>query len=50
MEKRDHEHLAHALEQARIGRDEGGVRIGGALVADDGTTEFGGNSREARTP
>jgi cytosine/creatinine deaminase len=37
MENRDHEHLAHAIAQARIGRDEGGVPIGGALVAGDGT-------------
>jgi len=34
---RDHEFLALAIAQARIGRDEGGVPIGGALVADDGT-------------
>src|SRR4029079_10558003 len=29
--------LDHAIQQALIGRDEGGVPIGGALIADDGT-------------
>jgi cytosine/creatinine deaminase len=34
---RDHAGLRHAIEQAKIGRAEGGVPIGGALIADDGT-------------
>ena len=42
---RDHEFLAHAIAQARIGRDEGGVPIGGALVADDGTVLGVGRNR-----
>jgi cytosine deaminase len=38
--------LDHAIEQARIGRDEGGVPIGAALIADDGTVlGFGHNRR-----
>ena len=48
MENRDHEHLAHAIEQARIGRDEGGVPIGGALVADDGTILGVGHNRRVQ--
>jgi len=42
---RDHEFLALAIAQARIGRDEGGVPIGGALVADDGTVLAVGRNR-----
>ena len=42
---RDHEFLAHAIEQARIGRDEGGVPIGAALVADDRVLGVGHNRR-----
>jgi cytosine deaminase len=42
---RDHEFLALAIEQARIGRDEGGVPIGAALVADDGTVLGVGRNR-----
>jgi creatinine deaminase len=37
--------LDHALEQARIGRDEGGVPIGAALIADDGTVLGVGHNR-----
>jgi cytosine/creatinine deaminase len=48
MENRDHEHLAHAIEQARIGRDEGGVPIGGALIADDGTILGVGHNRRVQ--
>jgi len=42
---RDHEFLAHAIEQARIGRDEGGVPIGAALVADGRVLGVGHNRR-----
>ena len=42
---RDHEFLALAIAQARIGRDEGGVPIGGALIADDGTVLGVGHNR-----
>jgi len=45
---RDHEFLAHAIAQARIGRDEGGVPIGGALVADDGTVLGVGRNRRVQ--
>ena len=48
MENRDHKHLAHAIEQARIGRDEGGVPIGGALIADDGTILGVGHNRRVQ--
>jgi cytosine deaminase len=41
----DHEFLAHAIEQARIGRDEGGVPIGAALVADGRVLGVGHNRR-----
>jgi len=37
--------LAIAIEQARIGRDEGGVPIGGALVADGKVLGAGHNRR-----
>ncbi len=37
--------LAVAIEQARIGRDEGGVPIGGALVADGKVLGAGHNRR-----
>jgi cytosine deaminase len=33
----DEDGLRRAIEQARAGRDEGGVPIGAALIADDGT-------------
>jgi cytosine deaminase len=39
--------LAVAIEQARIGRDEGGVPIGGALVA-DGTVLGAGHNRRVQ--
>ena len=42
---RDHEFLARAIEQARIGRDEGGVPIGAALVADGKVLGVGHNRR-----
>jgi cytosine deaminase len=42
---RDLEFLAHAIEQARIGRDEGGVPIGAALVADGEVLGVGRNRR-----
>jgi cytosine/creatinine deaminase len=45
VEDRDREFLAHAIEQARIGRDEGGVPIGGALVADGKVLGVGRNRR-----
>ncbi len=41
----DHEFLAVAIEQARIGRDEGGVPIGAALVADGKVLGAGCNRR-----
>lgn len=45
---RDHEFLALAIDQARIGRDEGGVPIGAALVADDGTVLGVGHNRRVQ--
>jgi cytosine deaminase len=42
---RDHEFLALAVEQARIGREEGGVPIGAALVADGRVIAVGRNRR-----
>jgi cytosine deaminase len=41
----DERFLAIAIEQARIGRDEGGVPIGGALVADGKVLGAGHNRR-----
>ena len=41
----DREFLAVAIEQARIGRDEGGVPIGAALVADGKVLGAGRNRR-----
>ncbi len=43
----DQRFLAVAIEQARIGRDEGGVPIGGALVA-DGTILGAGRNRRVQ--
>lgn len=40
-----HEFLEVAIEQARIGRDEGGVPIGAALVADGQVLGAGRNRR-----
>ena len=45
MDNQDRELLAHAIEQARIGRDEGGVPIGAALVADGRVLGVGHNRR-----
>jgi creatinine deaminase len=45
---RDHEFLGLAIAQARIGGDEGGVPIGGALVADDGTVLGVGHNRRVQ--
>ncbi len=45
VQDRDHDFLAIAIEQARIGRDEGGVPIGGALVADGRVLGVGHNRR-----
>jgi creatinine deaminase len=41
----DHDLLSLAIEQARIGRDEGGVPIGAALVADGRVLGVGRNRR-----
>ena len=41
----DRRHLALAIEQARIGRDEGGVPIGAVLVADGEVLGAGRNRR-----
>ena len=41
----DGELLSHAIEQARIGRDEGGVPIGAALVVDGEVIATGRNRR-----
>ena len=41
----DQEFLAVAIEQARIGRDEGGVPIGAALVVDGQVVGAGRNRR-----
>ncbi|MEX0710363.1 MAG: nucleoside deaminase [Chloroflexota bacterium] len=43
--QRDGEFLAHAIEQARIGRAEGGVPIGAALVVDGEVVGLGHNRR-----
>lgn len=43
--ERDREFLAVAIEQARIGRSEGGVPIGGALVVDGKVLGAGHNRR-----
>ena len=48
MENRDLELLAHAVAEARIGRDEGGVPIGGALIGDDGTVLGVGHNRRVQ--
>jgi cytosine deaminase len=45
---RDHEFLAHAINEARICRDEGGVPIGGALIGDDGTVLGVGHNRRVQ--
>lgn len=40
--------MAHAIAEARIGRDEGGVPVGAALVADDGTVLAVGHNRRVQ--
>ena len=45
---RDRIGLGHAIEQARIGRDEGGVPIGAALIAGDGTVLGIGHNRRVQ--
>ena len=40
--------LERAIEEARIGRDEGGVPIGAALIADDGTVLGVGHNRRVQ--
>jgi creatinine deaminase len=45
---RDLAGLRHAIEQARAGREEGGVPIGGALIADDGTVLGLGHNRRVQ--
>jgi cytosine/creatinine deaminase len=47
-EDRDRTGLERAIEQARIGRDEGGVPIGAALIADDGTVLGVGHNRRVQ--
>jgi cytosine/creatinine deaminase len=45
VQDRERAFLAHAIEQARIGRDEGGVPIGAALVVDGEVIGVGRNRR-----
>src|SRR6187549_867790 len=45
---RDLAGLSHAIDEARKGRDEGGVPIGGALIADDGTVLGLGHNRRVQ--
>lgn len=45
MTRADERFLAHAIEQARIGRDEGGVPIGAALVIEAEVVAVGRNRR-----
>lgn len=40
--------LRAAIEQARIGRSEGGVPIGAALIADDGSVLGAGHNRRVQ--
>jgi len=46
--ERDRIGLQHAIDEARKGRDEGGVPIGGALIADDGTVLGLGHNRRVQ--
>jgi len=46
--ERDRAGLEHAIAQAKIGRAEGGVPIGGALVADDGAVLGLGHNRRVQ--
>jgi creatinine deaminase len=50
METRDRDlaGLQRAIEEARAGRDEGGVPIGGALIADDGSVLSVGHNRRVQ--
>jgi creatinine deaminase len=41
----DHEFLEAAIEQARLGRGEGGIPVGAALVVDDRILAVGRNRR-----
>jgi cytosine deaminase len=45
VQDRDQEFLGHAIEQARLGRAEGGVPIGAALVIDGELVAVGRNRR-----
>ena len=45
---RDRAGLAHAIAEARIGRSEGGVPIGGALIDEDGTVLAVGHNRRVQ--
>ncbi len=46
--ERDLAGLRHAIEEARVGRSEGGVPIGGALIAEDGTVLAVGHNRRVQ--
>ncbi|MCA1572542.1 MAG: nucleoside deaminase [Chloroflexi bacterium] len=46
--ERDLAGLRHAIEEAKVGRSEGGVPIGGALIADDGTVLAVGHNRRVQ--
>src|SRR6187402_839851 len=48
MDDRDRVGLQLAIEQARIGRDEGGVPIGAALIGDDGMVLGLGHNRRVQ--
>ena len=50
MDARDADRIGldRAIEQARIGRDEGGVPIGAAIIADDGTVLGLGHNRRVQ--
>ena len=46
--ERDLAGLRYALEEAKVGRSEGGVPIGGVLVADDGAVLAVGHNRRVQ--
>jgi len=46
---RDVRGLQDAIDQAKVGRSEGGVPIGGALIADDGTVLGLGHNRRVQS-
>lgn len=48
IDENDRIGLERAIEQARIGRDEGGVPIGAALIADDGRVLGVGHNRRVQ--